>query len=159
MGFVHSPFLSQTLNFLRKVCDQAQALKALLARDSDVSSVSFIDTVVAQLVEALLAKAELLKGRESLRQLFLVNNFGYVVNSLPHCSQPDDADLERQLHGSIKPRVEAMRNDALAAFIQLSYVSFTECLSDPTETLQYAKGGNVLTLESGRLVKGKFSVS
>jgi hypothetical protein len=76
MGFVHSPFLSQTLNFLRKVCDQAQALKALLARDSDVSSVSFIDTVVAQLVEALLAKAELLKGRESLRQLCLVNNFG-----------------------------------------------------------------------------------
>ncbi|KAG6622164.1 Exocyst complex component 7 [Phytophthora cinnamomi] len=121
------PISSHTLNFLRK------------------------------LIEALRAKADQLKGKENLKQLFLVNNFGYVTNSLPHCMQPDDADLEKQIHGTIKPRVEAMRNDALGAFIHLSYISFKENLNDPTETLQYAKGGNILTLESGRLLKEKFS--
>ncbi|KAG3089572.1 hypothetical protein PI124_g17420 [Phytophthora idaei] len=155
-GNVH-PISSHTLNFLRKVCDQAKPLKILLAKDADVSAVAFVDTVVTQLIGALTAKADQLKGRESLRQLFLINNFGYVANSLPHCVQPDDADLEKQLHGAIKPRVEAMRNDALGAFIHLSYVSFKENLNDPRETLQYAKGGNVLTLESGRLLKEKFS--
>ncbi|KAG7391071.1 Exocyst complex component 7 [Phytophthora pseudosyringae] len=155
-GNVH-PISSHTLNFLRKMCDQAKPLKVLLAKDSDVSSVAFVDTVVTQLIEALTLKADQLKGRDSLKQLFLVNNFGYVANSLPHCPQPDDADLEKQLHGIIKPRVEAMRNDSLGAFIHLSYVSFKEYLKDPTETLQYAKGGNVLTLESGRLLKEKFS--
>ncbi|KAF1775987.1 S-adenosyl-L-methionine-dependent methyltransferase [Phytophthora cactorum] len=152
-------YLGQTLNFLRKVCDQAKPLKILLAKDSDVSAVAFVDTVITQLIGALTAKADQLKGRESLKQLFLINNFGYVANSLPHCVQPDDADLEKQLHGAIKPRVEAMRNDALGAFIHLSYVSFKENLNDPRETLQYAKGGNVLTLESGRLLKEKFSLS
>ncbi|KAG2760482.1 hypothetical protein PC129_g15026 [Phytophthora cactorum] len=155
-GNVH-PISSHTLNFLRKVCDQAKPLKILLAKDSDVSAVAFVDTVITQLIGALTAKADQLKGRESLKQLFLINNFGYVANSLPHCVQPDDADLEKQLHGAIKPRVEAMRNDALGAFIHLSYVSFKENLNDPRETLQYAKGGNVLTLESGRLLKEKFS--
>ncbi|KAJ8524648.1 hypothetical protein ON010_g16469 [Phytophthora cinnamomi] len=155
-GNVH-PISSHTLNFLRKVCDQAKPLKVLLARDSDVTPVSFVDTVIVQLIEALRAKADQLKGKENLKQLFLVNNFGYVTNSLPHCMQPDDADLEKQIHGTIKPRVEAMRNDALGAFIHLSYISFKENLNDPTETLQYAKGGNILTLESGRLLKEKFS--
>ncbi|GMF21604.1 unnamed protein product [Phytophthora lilii] len=141
------------------VCAQAKALKVLLGMDSDVTPVSFVDTVVTQLVESLTTKADQLKGKESLKQLFFVNNFGYIVNSLPHCPGPDDADLEKHLHGVIKPRAEAMRNDALAAFIHLSYISFKEYLNDPTETLQYAKGGNVLTLESGRLLKEKFSVS
>ncbi|KAF4041025.1 Exo70 exocyst complex subunit [Phytophthora infestans] len=149
--------LTYSLNFLRKVCDQAKPLKILLEKDTDVTAVGFVDTVVTQLIGALTAKADQLKGREGLKQLFLVNNFGYVANSLPHCIQPDDADLEKQLHGTIKPRVDVMRNDALGAFIRLSYGAFKENLSDPTEKLQYAKGGNVLTLESGRLLKGKFS--
>ncbi|EGZ07079.1 hypothetical protein PHYSODRAFT_529730 [Phytophthora sojae] len=155
-GNVH-PISSHTLNFLRKVCDQAKPLKVLLDKDSNVSPVSFVDTVIMQLIEALTAKADQLKGKECLKQLFLVNNFGYVTNSLPHCMQPDDADLEKHIHSTIKPRVEAMRNDALGAFIQFSYISFKENLNAPTETLQYAKGGNVLTLESGRLLKEKFS--
>ncbi|ETM48282.1 hypothetical protein L914_07157 [Phytophthora nicotianae] len=155
-GNVH-PISSHTLNFLRKVCEQAKPLKILLARDADVSAVAFVDTAVTQLIGALTAKADQLKGRESLKQLFLINNFGYVANSLPHCIQPEDADLEKQLHSLIKPRVEMMRNDALGAFIHLSYVSFKENLNDPTEKLQYAKGGNVLTLESGRLLKEKYS--
>ncbi|KAG6958113.1 hypothetical protein JG687_00009590 [Phytophthora cactorum] len=96
-GNVH-PISSHTLNFLRKVCDQAKPLKILLAKDSDVSAVAFVDTVITQLIGALTAKADQLKGRESLKQLFLINNFGYVANSLPHCVQPDDADLEKQLH-------------------------------------------------------------
>ncbi|KAI9991307.1 hypothetical protein PInf_018988 [Phytophthora infestans] len=145
------------LNFLRKVCDQAKPLKILLEKDTDVTAVGFVDTVVTQLIGALTAKADQLKGREGLKQLFLVNNFGYVANSLPHCIQPDDADLEKQLHGTIKPRVDVMRNDALGAFIRLSYGAFKENLNDPTEKLQYAKGGNVLTLESGRLLKEIFS--
>ncbi|KAL3665037.1 hypothetical protein V7S43_009674 [Phytophthora oleae] len=155
-GNVH-PISSHTLNFLRKVCDQVKAVKVLLTKDSDVSAVGFVDTVITQLIQALASKADQLRGREGLKQLFLVNNFGYVANSLPHCQQPDDADLEKQLHGIIKQRVEAMRNEALSAFIHLSYVSFKDYLNDPAETLQYAKGGNVLTLESGRLVKEKFS--
>ncbi|KAE9357212.1 hypothetical protein PF008_g3257 [Phytophthora fragariae] len=155
-GNVH-PISSHTLNFLRKVCDQAKPLKVLLAKGSDMSPIAFVDTVITQLIEALTAKADQLKGKESLKQLFLVNNFGYVTNSLPHCMQPDDADLEKHIHSTIKPRVEAMRNDALGAFIHFSYISFKENLNDPTGTLQYAKGGNVLTLESGRLLKEKFS--
>ncbi|EEY54686.1 uncharacterized protein PITG_20032 [Phytophthora infestans T30-4] len=155
-GNVH-PISSHSLNFLRKVCDQAKPLKILLEKDTDVTAVGFVDTVVTQLIGALTAKADQLKGREGLKQLFLVNNFGYVANSLPHCIQPDDADLEKQLHGTIKPRVDVMRNDALGAFIRLSYGAFKENLSDPTEKLQYAKGGNVLTLESGRLLKEIFS--
>ncbi|OWZ16982.1 hypothetical protein PHMEG_0009139 [Phytophthora megakarya] len=155
-GNVH-PISSHTLNFLRKVCAQAKPLKVLLSQDSDVSAVGFVDTVITQLIEALTTKGDQLKGRESLKQLFFVNNFGYVANSLPHCTEPDDARLEKQLHEKIKPRVEAMRNDALGAFIHLSYTSFKENLNDPTEKLQYTKGGNVLTLESGRLLKEKFS--
>ncbi|RLN98422.1 hypothetical protein BBJ28_00013767 [Nothophytophthora sp. Chile5] len=155
-GNVH-PASSHTLTFLRKVCDQAKPLKALLAKDSTVTPASFIETAITQLIEALLSKAEHFKGRESLKNLFLVNNFGYVANSLPHCTQPDDADLESQLHDTIKPRVEAMRKDALAQFIQLSYHSFLEYLTDPQEKLQYAKGGSILTLESGRLLKEKFA--
>ncbi|GMF14852.1 unnamed protein product [Phytophthora fragariaefolia] len=133
-------------------------LKVLLSKDLEVTPVSFVDTVVTQLVEGLTMKADQLKGKESLKQIFLVNNFGYIVNSLPHCTQPEDADLEKQIHGTIKPRVEVMRNNALGAFIHLSYLFFKENLNDPTETLQYTKGGNVLTLESGRLLKEKFSV-
>ncbi|KAH7461458.1 Exocyst complex component EXO70A1 [Phytophthora ramorum] len=155
-GNVH-PISSHTINFLRKICDQAKPLKVLLTKDSDVTPVSFVDTVVTQLIEALISKADQLKGREGLKRLFLVNNFGYVTNSLPHCAQSDDSDLEAQIHGIIKPRVEAMRNDALAHFIQLSYITFKEYLNDPTEPLQFAKGGSVLTLESGRLLKEKFS--
>ncbi|KAL4166089.1 hypothetical protein KRP22_014792 [Phytophthora ramorum] len=155
-GNVH-PISSHTINFLRKICDQAKPLKVLLTKDSDVTPVSFVDTVITQLIEALISKADQLKGREGLKRLFLVNNFGYVTNSLPHCAQSDDVDLEAQIHGTIKPRVEAMRNDALAHFIQLSYITFKEYLNDPTEPLQYAKGGSVLTLESGRLLKEKFS--
>uniref|UniRef100_H3GY71 Exocyst subunit Exo70 family protein n=1 Tax=Phytophthora ramorum TaxID=164328 RepID=H3GY71_PHYRM len=155
-GNVH-PISSHTINFLRKICDQAKPLKVLLTKDSDVTPVSFVDTVVTQLIEALISKADQLKGREGLKRLFLVNNFGYVTNSLPHCAQSDDSDLEAQIHGIIKPRVEAMRNDALTHFIQLSYITFKEYLNDPTEPLQFAKGGSVLTLESGRLLKEKFS--
>eukprot|EP00644_Phytophthora_capsici_P016763 jgi/Phyca11/509593/fgenesh2_kg.PHYCAscaffold_47_\ len=130
-GNVH-PISSHTLNFLRKLCDQTKALKALLTKDSDVSAVGFIDTVITQLIQALTLKADQLKGREGLKQLFL-------------------------LHGTIKPRVETMRNEALGTFIHFSYSPFKDTLTDPAETLQYAKGGNVLTLESGRLLKEKFS--
>ncbi|KAG7395932.1 Exocyst complex component 7 [Phytophthora boehmeriae] len=155
-GNVH-PISSHALNFLRKICDQVKPLRALLAQDSSMTPVSFIDSVIVQLIDALTTKADQLKGRENLKNLFLVNNFGYVANSLPRCTQPEDADVESHIHSTIKPRVDAMRNDALALFINSSYASFKEYLMDPTEPLQYTKGGNVLTLESGRLIKEKFS--
>lgn len=155
-GNVH-PISSHALNFLRKICDQAKPLKVLLAQDTSVTPASFVDTVIIQLIDALTAKADQLKGRGNLKSLFLVNNFGYVVNSLPHCPQTEDSDLETQIHDAIKPRVDGMRKDALAQFIQSSYASFKEYLVDPTETLQYAKGSSVLTLESGRLIKEKFT--
>ncbi|CEG40833.1 hypothetical protein PPTG_09959 [Plasmopara halstedii] len=151
-GNVH-PISSHTINFLRKVCDQAKPLKILLEIDSDISPAAFVDTIVTQLVGVITAKADLVKGRDMLKQIFLVNNFSFVTSSLPHL---DDADLEKQLHTIIKPHVEKLRNNALKAFIHVSYASFTEYLHDPKEKLQYTKGGNMLTLESGRLIKEKF---
>lgn len=111
-----------------------------------------------QLVESLQSKSSQFKGRGDLKCLFLANNFSYIANSIPRCSQSDEADLDAYLQNEIKPRIEALRDNSVSQFAQGSYGSFKEYLVDPKETLHYVKGGSLLTLESGRLLKEKFAV-
>ena len=43
--------------------------------------------------------------------------------------------------------------------LSTSYQPFETFLTDPKEKLEHVKMGNLLTLESGRLLKERFSVS
>ncbi|TMW59496.1 hypothetical protein Poli38472_004565 [Pythium oligandrum] len=149
------PVSSHMINFLRQLCELTKPLKVLLgAKDSNVSPLSFVETVIMQLVEALQSKTTQFKGRADLKHLFLANNFAYIANSLPRC---EDKEIEAQLKTEIKSHMEEMRDRAITQFIQASYQSFETFLCDPKEKLVYAKGGSLLTLESGRLLKEKFA--
>ncbi|GLE06153.1 hypothetical protein PINS_up015364 [Pythium insidiosum] len=152
-GNVH-PVSSHMLKFLRHVCEHTKPLRVLLAKESNVTPVTFIETVVMQLVEALQSKSTQFKGRTDLKHLFLTNNFSFIANSLPQC---EDKEIAEHFTKEIRPRVEELRDDAIRAFVQVSYESFETFLCDPKEKLVYAKGGQLLTLESGRLLKEKFT--
>lgn len=146
------------MSFLRQVCELTKPLKVLLAKETSVTPITFIETIVMQLVETLQSKCSQFKGRGDLKHLFLLNNFSYIVNSIPHCTQGSEQDMEAYIQSEIRPRIEELRDKALAQFVSVSYQSFEAFLVDPKETLQYAKGSNLLTLESGRLLKEKFAV-
>lgn len=148
----------QMLSFIRQLCEHTKPLRVLLAKDSNMTPTSFIETAVMQLVESLQSKSAQFKGRGDLKYLFLANNFSYIANSMPHCTESDEVDLDGYLHTEIKPRIENLRDAAVAQFVQGSYCSFKDYLVDPKEKLQYARGGSLLTLESGRLLKEKFAV-
>ncbi|KAJ0405793.1 hypothetical protein P43SY_003643 [Pythium insidiosum] len=66
-------------------------------------------------------------------------------------------EVEEHFTKEIRPRIEELRDDAIRTFVQVSYGSFETFLCDPKEKLVYAKGGQLLTLESGRLLKEKFT--
>lgn len=153
------------LSFLRQLCEHTKPLKVLLVhQESNLTPKSFIETVVMQLTEALQSKSAQFKGRGDLKQLFLANNFGYIANSLPHCKSAISAhsgeadDIEVHIQTEIRPRLERLRDEAIEQFVDGSYRSFQSFLVEPTEKLVYAKGGDLLTLESGRLLKEKFAV-
>ncbi|DAZ98797.1 TPA: hypothetical protein N0F65_000953 [Lagenidium giganteum] len=154
-GNVH-PVSSHMLNFLRQLCEHTKPLRVLLAKDSNVTSCSFIETVVMQLVETLQARSAQFKGRGDLKHLFLANNFGYIRNSLPRC-QTDEPEIEAHIQNEIKPRMDELRDTSINNFVHVSYQPFEAILAEPTEKLVYQKGGSLLTLESGRILKDKFS--
>lgn len=149
----------QMLSFIRQLCEHTKPLRVLLAKDSNMTPTSFIETAVMQLVESLQSRSAQFKGRGDLKCIFLANNFSYIAKSIPRCPQDDEADLDAYLQQEIKPRIEALRDKAITQFVQGSYCSFKDYLVDPKETLQYAKGSSLLTLESGRFLKEKFAVS
>jgi exocyst complex component 7 len=140
---------------VRHVCDHTKPLRVLLTRESNVTPASFIETAIMQLVEALQGKTTQAKSRNDLKQLFLANNYGYISNSLPPCS---DKEIAAHIAQEIKPRIDELCDTAIKAFITTSYQLFETFLCDPKEKLVYAKGGSLLTLESGRLLKEKFAV-
>lgn len=162
------------LSFLRQLCEHTKPLQVLLVRhESNLTPKSFIETVVMQLTEALQTKSAQFKGRSDLKQLFLVNNLGYVASSLPHCkstggggvasgfssaSSGEAGDIDAHIQTEIRPRLERLRDEALEQFVDGSYRSFQAFLVEPAEKLVYAKGSDLLTLESGRLLKEKFAV-
>jgi exocyst complex protein 7 len=146
------------LSFVRQLCEHTKPLRVLLAKDSNMTPTSFIETVVMQLVESLQSKSAQFKGRGDLKCIFLANNFSYIAKSIPHCPHDDEAELDAYLPGEIQGRIERLRDKAISQFVEGSYASFKEYLVDPKETLHYAKSGTLLTLESGRLLKEKFAV-
>lgn len=148
----------QMLSFLRQLCDHTKPLKVLLMQDSNVTPTSFIETVVMQLVEALQSKSAQFKGRHDLKHLFLANNFGYIASSMPRCTHSDEQAIEAHIQSEIKPRIVELRDSAIDQFVDVSYQSFQSFLVDPKEKLVYAKGSDLLTLESGRFLKEKFAV-
>uniref|UniRef100_K3W8A3 Exocyst subunit Exo70 family protein n=1 Tax=Globisporangium ultimum (strain ATCC 200006 / CBS 805.95 / DAOM BR144) TaxID=431595 RepID=K3W8A3_GLOUD len=157
-GNVH-PVSSYMLSFLRQLCEHTKPLGVLLQHDSNMTPTSFIETVVMQLVKSLQSKSAQFKGRNDLKQLFLANNFGYIANSLPHCAQKSDElqVIEVYIQSEIKPRILELRDNAIAQLVDVSYASFQTFLVEPKEKLVYARGSDLLTLESGRLLKEKFA--
>lgn len=153
------------LSFLRQVRDHAAPLELLLARhESNLTPTSFVETAVMQLVEALQAKSAQLKGRSDLKHLFLANNFGYLAHALPLASSGgtssdgSESAIATHMAREVRPRLERLRDAAIATFVDVSYASFQSFLVAPTEKLVFAKGSDLLTLESGRLLKEKFAV-
>ncbi|TYZ59999.1 hypothetical protein PybrP1_002190 [[Pythium] brassicae (nom. inval.)] len=174
-GNVH-PVSSYMLSFLRQLCEHTKPLKVLLARqESNLTPKSFVETVVMQLTEALQTKSAQFRGRSDLKQLFLVNNLGYIASSLLHCMaagggagtcatsalssahSSEAEDIETHIQTEIRPRLEQLRDEAIEQFVDGSYRSFQSFLVEPTEKLVYARGSDLLTLESGRLLKEKFA--
>ncbi|CAK4084062.1 unnamed protein product [Aphanomyces euteiches] len=156
-GNVH-PVSSNVMQFLRQLCDHVVELESLLAADQTTNVAYFVDAIIMKLIDALNAKANLFKGRDDLRAIFLVNNIFYVSNSLKqlaHDSQ--NAVVTAALRQTIQPKIASLGDKAIQTFVQTSYDVFDPILADPKNKLQYTRNSDLLTLESGRILKEKFS--
>ncbi|KAF0720615.1 Aste57867_172 [Aphanomyces stellatus] len=158
-GNVH-PISSNVMKFLRHLCDHVVELECLLAIDQTSNVSYYLDSIVMKLIESLQTKASHVKGREDLRALFVVNNIFYISNSLKllgnelHSQAPGATAALQQ---TIQPKISSLGDKSIQYFIQTSYDVFDPILSDPKSTLQYTRNSDVLTLDSGRLLKDKFS--
>ncbi|RHY34882.1 hypothetical protein DYB32_002404 [Aphanomyces invadans] len=98
-------------------------------------------------------------ARDDLRALFTLNNVVYVSQSLKQLGGDVQTVVTAALQQTIQPKVAALGDKALHEFLQWSYDDFDATLADPKGKLQYNRNSDVLTLESGRLLKEKFTVS
>ncbi|OQR89389.1 hypothetical protein THRCLA_09766 [Thraustotheca clavata] len=158
-GNVH-PISSKVMHFLRHLCDHVVALECLLAMDQTSNITYFVDSVVMKLMDALQAKATTSKCRNDLKFIFIANNAYYVATSLAQLAlefQEPSPSATAAIQQTIQPRIISMGDKAVHSFLEASYDSFETLLMDPKETLQYKSNGTILTLESGRILKDKFS--
>ncbi|KAF0712185.1 hypothetical protein AaE_012094 [Aphanomyces astaci] len=143
----------------------------------DVQCGCWRDSIVMKLIESLKASNVIKGGREDLRTLFTLNNVMYISQSLKQLGQdlhtPAQAVVTAALQQTIQPKVAALGDKAIQDFMHLrweytnklvdnrlsSYDEFDAILADPTTKLQYNRNSDVLTLDSGRLVKEKFTKS
>ncbi|ETV88406.1 hypothetical protein H257_00030 [Aphanomyces astaci] len=159
-GNVH-PVSSNVMQFVRHLCDHVVELECLLKSDQTTNVAYFVDSIVMKLIESLKASNVIKGGREDLRTLFTLNNVMYISQSLKQLGQdlhtPAQAVVTAALQQTIQPKVAALGDKAIQDFMHLSYDEFDAILADPTTKLQYNRNSDVLTLDSGRLVKEKFT--
>ncbi|OQR87283.1 hypothetical protein ACHHYP_09228 [Achlya hypogyna] len=158
-GNVH-PVASHTMHFLRQLGDHIGALECLLETDGHSNAAYFVDAVMLKLLEALQAKAAAAKARADLKALFVANNTVYVATQLGQLARDFDGPapgVAAAMRQTMQPKVAALGESAVAAFVQQSYDVFDAIVADPTGPLLTKSNSAVLTLESGRLLKDKFA--
>lgn len=106
-----------------------------------------------QLVEALSSA----KTRADRKQIFLINNFGFIKKNLEF-TNIDNAGIGSRMKIEILPRLEELRKQSMMEYNRLFVHVLAQSAEEVPEKLIYLKNGSTLARESGRLLKEKFSV-
>lgn len=106
-----------------------------------------------QLVEALSSA----KTRADRKQIFLINNFGFIKKNL-EITNIDNVGIGSRMKIEILPRLEELRKQSMMEYNRLFVHVLAQSVEEVPEKLIYLKNGITLARESGRLLKEKFSV-
>lgn len=106
-----------------------------------------------QLVEALSSA----KTRADRKQIFLINNFGFIKKNL-EITNIDNVGIGSRMKIEILPRLEELRKQSMMEYNRLFVHVLAQSAEEVPEKLIYLKNGSTLARESGRLLKEKFSV-
>ncbi|KAL0584420.1 hypothetical protein ABG067_005771 [Albugo candida] len=147
-GNVHAAS-SLMLQYIRKLFDHHSALDALLSNEG---SAEYVESAVMQLVEALSSA----KTRADRKQIFLINNFGFIKKNL-EITNIDNAGIGSRMKIEILPRLEELRKQSMMEYNRLFVHVLAQSAEEVPEKLIYLKNGSTLARESGRLLKEKFS--
>nr|CCA19242.1 conserved hypothetical protein [Albugo laibachii Nc14] len=147
-GNVHAAS-SLMLQYIRKLLDHLPALDALLSNET---SVEYVESAVMQLVEALSSA----KTRADRKQIFLINNYGFIKKNLEITNIANDM-IRSRMKVEILPRLEELCTHSMHEYHRIYVQVLAQIVQELPEKLNYLKNGITLARESGRLLKEKFS--
>lgn len=93
--------------------------------------------------------------REAKQHLFLLNNLNYLLKGLGD-GGAGAGRIAGRVDGAMLQSLERMRNDEHHRVSRALFSQLTVHLRPVTETLEKQRGSDLLTLESGRVLKARF---